>query len=292
MAVRKLLDLGFDASKLCKTRSKTTWHESTAIIYWRTSEMELQALVSWPSAPLTERLVKKALEQLIVPLHTINSLPPNTNDPKPLLQWCTYDAMDHELTLKYPSTVLSSSYTIRKALIRKHFLHRCIHAYTTKHEESILRNGSPRTWDIEISFADELDDMWTDELWDLAELLESRNKWFILKPGMADRGMGIRLFNSKQALQKIFEEFDGNSDEEDDEDENTNVVTSQLRHFVIQVSSIVVMKCISTIKLKNTPQEYLSDPVLVDPRKCSLLSEAVHNSDNSLRGHKVCAIRS
>lgn len=50
---------------------------------------------------------------------------------------------------------------------------------------------------------------------------------------MADRGMGIRLFHSKDSLQQIFEEFE---EEEDDENpSDTNVVTSQLRHFVIQV---------------------------------------------------------
>lgn len=58
--------------------------------------------------------------------------------------------------------------------------------------------------------------------------------------GMADRGMGIRLFNSKAMLAKIFEEFEcEDSDGEEGENgaiEGTAVVTSQLRHFVLQVS--------------------------------------------------------
>lgn len=51
--------------------------------------------------------------------------------------------------------------------------------------------------------------------------------------------MGIRLFNSKDALHEIFEEFEL-SDSEDDEGDHggTAVVTSQLRHFVIQVDSL------------------------------------------------------
>lgn len=62
--------------------------------------------------------------------------------------------------------------------------------------------------------------------------------------GMADRGMGIRLFNTKEALQQIFEEFElsdsededgSNSGDEDAVTSRTAVVTSQLRHFVIQV---------------------------------------------------------
>lgn len=113
----------------------------------------------------------------------------------------------------------------------------------------------PKTWDLEISFADELDEMWGDELWDLGAAMddqageqdEKRKKWWILKPGMADRGMGIRMFNSKEALQEIFEGFE--EEEEDEEDgkdtergrdedsrDDTAVVTSQLRHFVIQVN--------------------------------------------------------
>lgn len=91
-----------------------------------------------------------------------------------------------------------------------------------------------------MSFADELDEMWTDELWDLGAELENRS-WWILKPGMADRGMGIRIFNSKDDLQHIFENFESqDTDDEDGSEEEdasgTAVVTSQLRHFVIQVS--------------------------------------------------------
>lgn len=62
---------------------------------------------------------------------------------------------------------------------------------------------------------------------------------------MADRGMGIRLFTSKDELQHIFEEFEGDSDSEDETDgtveidSNTAVITSQLRHFVVQVERII-----------------------------------------------------
>jgi hypothetical protein len=55
---------------------------------------------------------------------------------------------------------------------------------------------------------------------------------------MADRGNGIRLFNDRENLEKIFEEFDESEDENEEEEGNedgTAVITSQLRHFVIQV---------------------------------------------------------
>ena len=71
--------------------------------------------------------------------------------------------------------------------------------------------------------------------------------WFILKPSMADRGQGIRLFSTMRELEEIFEEFEAqeNDDEEEEEDtdnedverqnsKDTGVIANQLRHFVIQ----------------------------------------------------------
>lgn len=208
-----------------------------------------KVLLSWPSAPLTESLVRKALAA-IKPSPSIDDKVPEEFDK--LIQWSTYDAIEHELTLACPETVLSSSYTIRKALIRKHYLAHCIRSYVAKHPESLLATSVPRTWDLDISFADELDEKWADELFDLGQELdesEPGERWWILKPGMADRGNGIRLFDSKEALERIFEEFEGDLDEEEEEalgegeaaedgDDGTAVVTSQLRHFVIQVHHV------------------------------------------------------
>ncbi|KZV77504.1 tubulin-tyrosine ligase [Peniophora sp. CONT] len=214
------------------------------------TESSLSAFVSWPGAPLTKRLVLNALDHIGLSSSVTEELPELPPDGR-LLQWATYDALNHDLTHESPSRVLSSSYVFRKALIRKHYLSRCIHSYLVKHPESSLTRAAPRTWELELSFADELDDMWGDELWDLGEALENGDgaRWFILKPGMADRGQGIRLFNSKDALQRIFEGFEEDSDDEENEAEDqdsTAVMTSQLRHFVIQ--------------------EYLSTPLLLDPR--------------------------
>ncbi|KAG2129923.1 tubulin-tyrosine ligase family-domain-containing protein [Suillus clintonianus] len=219
------------------------------------------AFVSWPSAPLTESLVKRALLNLSVPI--ITSLP-GTNECSKLLQWSTYDAIDHDLTHRNPDNVLSSSYTIRKALIRKHYLARCIHSYLTKHLDSVLKNAVPRTWDLEISYADELDEMWSDQLWDLGNEIDGSSQWWILKPGMADRGMGIRLFNSKDSLYQIFEEFEEYSEDED-ETNDTSVIISQLRHFVIQ--------------------EYIPSPLLLDPNEKSPSGSVLKPLEN-LRGHK------
>lgn len=53
---------------------------------------------------------------------------------------------------------------------------------------------------------------------------------------MADRGMGIRLFHTKDDLKDILLSFEEDSESETDEHSNdTTIVASQLRHFVIQV---------------------------------------------------------
>jgi tubulin---tyrosine ligase len=209
----------------------------------------LIAFVFWPSAPLTDSLVRTALLSLPI-FHSAFIYSTRPQSYKKLIQWSTYDELDHTLICADHHNVLSSSYVIRKALIRKHFLSHCIHSYLTKHPDSVLRIAVPKTWEIEITFADELDDLWVDELWDLSDILdksialpESGDRWWILKPGMADRGMGIRLFNSKQSLQRILDEFDDDGlDGEGDvvADENdTTIAISQLRHFVIQASGVV-----------------------------------------------------
>jgi tubulin---tyrosine ligase len=205
------------------------------------------AFVSFPGAPLTESLIRNALTKLDESIVVTDEVPPSATT---LLQYCGYDHLDHELTHSRPETVLASSYTIRKSLIRKHFLHRATSLYIAKHPGCILAAGVPRTWDIDIAWADELDDQFADELWDLGAMLDdSPGQWYILKAGMADRGNGIRIFDSKEALRTIFEEFDERSDTESDSGAQ-ELVTSQLRHFVIQVCNF--NKCsLRTLKARS-----------------------------------------
>ena len=118
-----------------------------------------------------------------------------------------------------------------------------------KNPDSLLKAAVPCTWSFELAFADELEELWSDELWELGEALDknefssdSRSTWFILKPGMADRGNGIRLFRSREQLSEIFGGFDDLDDSDGGEEEmnpshedSTAITSSQLRHFVIQV---------------------------------------------------------
>ncbi|KAH7883734.1 tubulin-tyrosine ligase family-domain-containing protein [Phlebopus sp. FC_14] len=230
------------------------------------AQSQPMVFVYWPAAPLTESLVRMSLTNLGL-ANIVSSVPTPPLSAK-LVQWATYDHIDHVLTASDPDVVLSSSYTIRKALIRKHFLARCIQSYLAKHSDSFLTKSVPRTWDVEISHADELDELWSDELWELNNELEmgKSTKWYILKPGMADRGMGIRMFHDKNSLYRIFLEFDGDHEDEETDDVGTSVMTSQLRHFVIQ--------------------EYLSTPLLLDPYEISRSAHLEGDASRVLQGYK------
>ena len=118
-----------------------------------------------------------------------------------------------------------SSYPIRKALIRKHYLSSSVHAHAVKTRDRRPVQGSetsrraarrdpldylPPTWSVELQFADDLDELLIDELYDLKEQLDAqemasastadhptsptRRKWWILKAAMADGGNGIREY--------------------------------------------------------------------------------------------------
>jgi hypothetical protein len=251
---------------------------------------DVSLFVSWPAASLTDTLVRDSL----LSLPNIDSASICSTRPRSfrkLIQWSTYDEIDHVLTHSDHQNVLSSSFVIRKALIRKHFLWRCIHSYLTKHPGSILQTAVPKTWDIEISFADELDELWADELWDLSGVLdepiaspesETGRRWWILKPGMADRGMGIRLFNSKGSLRRILEEFDddcssgdGDSGDSDaaataaDNNHDTSIAISQLRHFVIQASAAAPRRFARTLILIAFSKLSLIKKILGIPIKSS-----------------------
>jgi tubulin--tyrosine ligase len=67
-----------------------------------------------------------------------------------------------------------SSYIYRKALIRKHQLHLTVTEYLAKCDHrgvsSVLRDGGvPKGWVVDLQFADELDELLMDDLYELAE---------------------------------------------------------------------------------------------------------------------------
>lgn len=179
-------------------------------------------------------------------LLSAGSTPPNPNDP--VLYIRQYEDIPFDTLISHPSTVLANAYVIRKALIRKHYLSTTAHNWITKHPASALATHIKPTVSFEVDYAEFLDDALV-EAWELHESFarnadrdDADREWWILKPGMSDRGQGIRLFDSELALQEIFEEWEAERPDSDDEDEDGGVqaddgeyiMTSQLRHFVAQ----------------------------------------------------------
>ncbi|KAK5169892.1 uncharacterized protein LTR77_005870 [Saxophila tyrrhenica] len=176
-----------------------------------------------------------------------------------LLQWRQYESTDFDHVLSHTATSLANSYIIRKALIRKHYLSTTVAHWVAKHPSSLLKNHVKPAVEFELDYAEFLDDALDQaEAWELREswrrnesLEDDAKVWWILKPGMSERGQGIRLFSSEEELQAIFEEWDpADSDDEaeeqpddiEDSDQagNSNGVqpngvrTSHLRHFIAQ----------------------------------------------------------
>lgn len=174
---------------------------------------------------------------------------------RPCVQFKAYEALDFEHAMRYSATSQICAYVIRKALIRKHYLSNTVAAWLSKHPESILKDHFKASVHFELDYAEFLDDALVDA-WDLHESMarsqgQTENKeWWILKPGMSDGGNGIRLFTSIEELQAIFEQWDPPSDDEGEglaevmnkplselkkgDDTDEALLTSQLRHFVVQ----------------------------------------------------------
>lgn len=173
-----------------------------------------------------------------------------SDDMVPALQFSSYENLNFDHVQNFISASQVNSYVYRKALIRKHFLHNTVHHHLTKKPDSILAKTVPQTWAFELDYVDYFEEA-MNELYDLQGYLEANEAssdpiFFILKPSMTDRGQGIAIFSTTQELRGIFEALEENEDDEEDEaDERDGIVTSQLRHFVIQ--------------------RYLCNPLLISP---------------------------
>lgn len=199
--------------------------------------------------PMILYALKKVLsEDAISFLRPSEPLPVNC----PTLQWRTYETIDfaHSLTSHVDSCPqIMNSYVIRKALIRKHYLAHTILSHVTKHPSSPLKSAFPTTVDFELDYAEFLDEALV-EAFELRESFEqnegkepSEKEWWILKPSMSDRGQGIRMFSSEEELTNIFEAWEAEQPDSDEEEivsdeaheaTKERIVTSHLRHFIAQ----------------------------------------------------------
>lgn len=204
-----------------------------------------------------QELVERALARRLdgsTRTQSISSLSELPESSAPIFQYREYERLDFEHILSRPSTSLGNAYIIRKALIRKHYLSNTVANWISKHPDSVLKDHFKPAFDFELDYAEFLDEALL-EAYELRESMakneerpDPEKEWWILKPGMSDRGQGIRLFNSEDQLREIFEEWEGDSDDEDSGSEvdevkkegedgtahDAGIVTSQLRHFMAQ----------------------------------------------------------
>ncbi|PQE06474.1 5 3 -nucleotidase protein [Rutstroemia sp. NJR-2017a WRK4] len=203
--------------------------------------------------PYVQPLILSALTQFPSTSYTLLTSPSQLPSPAtPYLHISPLETIPFDAILAHPDTSLTNAYTTRRALIRKHYLSRTCHIWRTKHPSSLLATHVPPAEHFELDYAEFLDDALL-ECWDLRagfarneELVtqgrESEREWWILKPGMSERGQGIRLFSSEEELRSIFEgweeeagsESEEEGGEEDEEQEGDFMKTNHLRHFVVQ----------------------------------------------------------
>ncbi len=210
-------------------------------------------------------LSKKCLPESYQLVNSLSDLPASSS----LFQWLQYESISFDTALRQPQHNLVNAYIIRKALIRKHYLSSTISHWLAKNPFSILKHHYKQGVGFELDYAEFLDDALDEaETWELRESWKSNEdkeveerEWWILKPGMSDRGQGIRLFSLGEELKEIFEEWEDGEDGEDGEDEDdtaqdedgkgtriSNIlppveqsesrdhptITNHLRHFVAQ----------------------------------------------------------
>ncbi|KAL3234944.1 putative tubulin--tyrosine ligase PBY1 [Nakaseomyces bracarensis] len=155
---------------------------------------------------------------------------------KKIFQYADYEQFDIDKVMEYPKNYFINSYIYRKALIRKHYLSHTIHSYVVKHPESILNTAYLESYNIDLDYAEFLDDA-LDENWELRQELEKEDRWWIVKPSMSDKGQGIRVFRTIEDLQNVFDSFDEDETDEEIEEtaiDNNKIIISQLRHFIVQ----------------------------------------------------------
>ncbi|KAK4176426.1 tubulin-tyrosine ligase [Triangularia setosa] len=263
------------------TSTPTTEQESTATIPIRLKEPPAQeepkakvyALINYGDT-YVQPLIQSAITSLLPPdaltfLPTPTGWDANTNpdislssllpsDAAKILQIMPYESLDFDYVMSHPASSLINSYMIRKALIRKHYLAKTVENFLVKNPGSVLKSHVKRSEAFEVDFAEFLDDALV-EAWDLNESLgknaqteeAKEREWWILKPGMSDRGQGIRLFSTMEELQDIFDGWEPESDDENEDDDDDNegagkeddeeeeeegdgIMTSHLRHFIAQ----------------------------------------------------------
>lgn len=227
------------------------------------SESEKKKLVSSPQThhysmslkahvhldePYTHQAVVKALESSTKLKWIINQdIEPDhadTDIADVQLQWLEYELINWRHLSMHDKDSLANAYCIRKGLIRKSQMAYNMTKYLSKHPNSILKKAIPETWLFELDHVDYFEEAMNDVFEVERDLQEGH--MFIIKPSMANKAAGIKVFNSLDELRAMFEVEDSDSEDEDAYDSDQEDLT-QVREWVIQ--------------------RYIDKPLLVNKRK-------------------------
>ncbi|ORE06260.1 tubulin-tyrosine ligase [Rhizopus microsporus var. microsporus] len=155
------------------------------------------------------------------------------------LQWLEYELINWDLVAQ--NKCLVNAYCIRKGFIRKAQLSYNVTKYLSKNPDSILKKAIPETWQFELDHVDYFEEA-MNEVFEVERDLEEGGHAFIIKPSLANKAAGIKVFNTLEQLRNMFEEIEEDYDEDDDKED-----ISQIREWVIQ--------------------RYIDKPLLVNKRK-------------------------
>ncbi|KAI9830372.1 MAG: hypothetical protein M1826_004795 [Phylliscum demangeonii] len=221
---------------------------------------KLYALIKYEDA-YVQPLIFSALEKGIYSdsYRLIDSLDELPTQNARLLQISSYETISFDHLVEHAESSLANAYIIRKGLIRKHYLAATGRQWISKHPESVLKDHLLPTLELELDFAEFLDEALLEayELHDAFRRNEGKSPeerdWWILKPGMSDGGRDIRLFSTEDELREIFEEWETTTSVDSQDDENAageahtspdsvrgtacpsdGTMVSQLRHFIVQ----------------------------------------------------------
>ncbi|KAK5782281.1 hypothetical protein RI543_000211 [Arxiozyma heterogenica] len=209
-----------------------------------TQESKYSIVLSINSTDYIYKPLRTALVRFLSNVSILSNLNDSSLNGSRIFHFADYEQLNMDRLSTDPNCYFANCYIYRKALIRKHYLANTIHNYIVKHPESILINATLDTYTIDLDYAEFLDDS-LDENWELRKELEdspNTGKWWIVKPSMSDKGQGIRVFQTIDQLQAIFDSFDDEVDGEaplpssvhDSMIDNNKIIISQLRHFIVQ----------------------------------------------------------
>ena len=209
-----------------------------------TQESKYDIVLSIKSTDYIYKPLRTALVKFLSNVSILSDLNDSSINGSKIFHFAEYEQLNMDRLSTDSKCYFANSYIYRKALIRKHYLSNTIHSYVVKHPSSILNNATLDSYTIDLDYAEFLDDS-LDENWELRKELEdspNTGKWWIVKPSMSDKGQGIRVFQTIDELQAIFDSFDDEVDDEaplpssghDSMIDNNKIIISQLRHFIVQ----------------------------------------------------------